>query len=258
MSKTSLLILVLVFCLITPSIVLASSAGLVIEKQGEEIKTDCVSFDGEYISGYDLLKKSRFSSTVEKGFVTEIDGLKSKEHSAMSGDDLFWSYWYYDTDWQFSNVGLFYSKVYNGEIEGWSFGSGKNNFPSLSINQICSIKQTSAETAVSSQAEEKPLAITSTIASEKKTENSTPDVKEQIEYLPKSPQIISTPSLDTTAVSAGAEDQISKDLGDTSAFLLFPEFNLKNIAITILLFFFFAVIFVFTKKFYLRFLKGRS
>ncbi|OQA52567.1 MAG: hypothetical protein BWY43_00438 [candidate division WS2 bacterium ADurb.Bin280] len=125
------------FAIFYPNIALASKTGLVVKKSDGQIKTACVEFEQETISGMSILKKSPFTIIEKNGFVVSIDQEGEKESHQMSSGDFFWSYWKKDGAWSFQNIGVNYSNVKNGDVEGWIFGDGSSSLPNIKFSDIC-------------------------------------------------------------------------------------------------------------------------
>ena len=127
----------LFLCILLPDLVFASKAGVVLKKPSGETKQICVEFSEEIISGYELLKRAGLNPKSEGGFIIEIDNIRSKKSDQMSEDDSFWSYWHFDQNWKFNNVGVNYSKVKDGSIEGWELSTGINSLPQINFEELC-------------------------------------------------------------------------------------------------------------------------
>lgn len=215
-----------------PCFALASQAGLVIQKQDGTVKTSCVIFSGSSISGMELLKLSELTLNIKNGFIVTIDGEGSKDNAQMSPGDPFWSYWRLDGDkWNFQNVGANYSKVRDGDVEGWEFGDGKTNLPKISFAQICPSDQASIA--------ESPTIIDSGAKTASATRT-------------KTPAAVQTVSTETSAIeqispTATAQDArvLSESTQSTKSFR--PEFNILNVAILFFVFAGAAIVFVLIK-----------
>jgi len=235
-----------------PGFALATKAGIIIKKQDGNTKTACVDFDGETISGLQLLQKSPFNPVVKNGFVIQIDGEGEKDSAQMSKDDLFWSYWKFDSYWRFQNVGANYSRVANGDIEGWEFGRGKSSLPKVSFEQICP----------SAKSEDtKPNETIDQAGDMKLTQ--IPVTAQRVDNLEiESPKNIlnNNPSIPNGTIGGQIADlpQSVKGATDTKQPLsIFPKFNLKNVLILFAIFILAGTSFVFIKAGIKKFVKSR-
>lgn len=128
---------VIVFLCIIPQTALASRAGLVVKHSNGEVVKSCIEFKEEVISGLALLELAGMRPVLDGGFVIEIDGERTKTAWSMNSADPYWSYWIYNDGWQYSNFGAVYSKVKDGEVQGWEIGKGQNSLPELSFDALC-------------------------------------------------------------------------------------------------------------------------
>lgn len=123
--------------LLIPSMALASRAGLVIKHSTGVTKELCVEFEGDFVSGLDLLRLSGMNPVLDRGFVVEIDGERTKSAWDMVPGGSYWSYWFWDNGWRYSNLGPAYFKVKEGEIQGWELLSGTSSLPEVLFGNIC-------------------------------------------------------------------------------------------------------------------------
>jgi len=223
-----------------PGFVLASEAGLVVKKSSGELKQVCVSFDSDSISGWELLSRSGLNPVQENGFVVEIDSMRSKSPSLMSSNDPFWSYWKYSNGWRFSSVGANYSRVKDGEIEGWELGSGKSSLPEVSFSSIC-VEEEATEAAAQSTAAGDQVEVQAQPSPQGK-----PVAAKSKQISSASEKEVSPSDTSTTGTVAGESD--AKDRFDFS-------FNLKNIMIVFLIFLLGGAVFLFAKVLIRKFSK---
>jgi hypothetical protein len=125
-----------------------SRAGLVLQFPGGSTQTYCVPFDGDSISGLDLLLKSGLDVKVQVygglgAEICEIDSTgcdypnQACACQSYGPGGVYWSYFHLkDGQWQTSIVGAGSYKVHNGDVEGWAYSSGKP--PALyTFSQVC-------------------------------------------------------------------------------------------------------------------------
>jgi hypothetical protein len=119
-----------------------NQAGLVVEFGNGSLYTDCIAFEGESISGYDLLVRSGLS------LETAIDpsqgvAICKIESDGCPADDCFcqmpeyWAYWnLVDSTWSYAGSGSSLNRVGDGDVDGWSWGTGSPP-PVVTFNQLC-------------------------------------------------------------------------------------------------------------------------
>jgi hypothetical protein len=138
MKSSSILLLFIALSLaLIPNEAYANKAALVVRKSTGEIKTACVEFTQEYISGEDLLNASGFKPVFENKFLVEIDLERSNSSANLSDDDLYWSYWIFSNGWKYANSGASYTKVYDGNIQGWQLAHSTILLPNPNFDDIC-------------------------------------------------------------------------------------------------------------------------
>lgn len=230
-----------IFLILSPTLAFASQAGIVIKKQNGTVKSSCVAFDGSSISGMQLLQNSGFNPVVKNGFIVSIDGVGDKDSSQMSKDDLFWSYWKLKNGaWSFQNSGANYSRVNDGEVEGWEFGHGTSSLPQITFERICQKIKTDESTKFSGNIT--PSQDNNNTATVEQITASQTSVSVKIaDKAPISTQTI-VPGQTDTQSSANVKGD-----NDQRSTTVFPEFSLKNIAILFLIFIAFGAIFIFVK-----------
>lgn len=117
-----------------------SQAGLVVQFAGDRIKTRCVSFQGEEISGADLLLTySGFDVNVDAssgmGITVcqiETEGCPYPAKPCFcqcmgGGDCAYWNYFYREpgsSEWTYSALGAVLRQVRHGSVEAWVWGDG--------------------------------------------------------------------------------------------------------------------------------------
>jgi hypothetical protein len=124
-----------------------NAAGLVIQTNQDEVTTACIPFDGETISGLDLLDASGISYELQDGFMNSIMNLANPQ-----GGTMYWSYWRWNgREWVFNNTGAGDSRVLPGSIEAWYFTNWEI-FPSPPPNFVPHIRAICAQTALKDHA----------------------------------------------------------------------------------------------------------
>ena len=118
-------------------------AGLVVRFGDGSVATRCVEFSEPQVSGYDVLMRSGLG-VVAAYYSGEGTAICKIEHEGCSVEDCltcaypnYWSYWHLvDGAWVYSQASVSGYTVRNGEIEGWSWGSGEPP-PVVPFDQIC-------------------------------------------------------------------------------------------------------------------------
>jgi hypothetical protein len=114
-------------------------AGLVIQYADGRTETRCVTFEGEEVTGADLLTFSGLDLIVDASSgmgitVCQIEG-EGCNHPAEpcfcqcmgGGECAYWNYFYRDpgaTEWTYSALGPILHRIENGSLEGWVWGNG--------------------------------------------------------------------------------------------------------------------------------------
>jgi hypothetical protein len=117
-------------------------AGLVVQTGEGQVKTACVRFTEDSLTGYDLLVRSGLlvNSLTDPSLGTAVCGI---EETGCPVDDCFcampdyWAYWQVGpTGWAYAATGAGQSVVTNGSVDGWSWGEGIAP-PVYSFQDIC-------------------------------------------------------------------------------------------------------------------------
>ncbi len=118
-------------------------AGLVVRFGDGSFITHCVEFGESQISGYDVLMRSGLNAVAafnsgQGAAVCAIEGTGCPVESCLTCDTPnYWSYWrFVEGAWVYSPVGASAHTVYNGDVEGWSWGAGDPP-PEVPFHQIC-------------------------------------------------------------------------------------------------------------------------
>ena len=160
----SFILLLLTILLLTPAEADGPNrAGLIIDYGDGNVATFCVEFDEESISGMEVLERAGRELVLGFGGVTvcAIDGV-----GCLGSDDCwcecgnpsqgctYWMYWHLKGgEWRYSEAGAAGYPVYDGDVEGWVWGSGSTEGgvqpPVYTIEQICNLltPQTDTPTA---------------------------------------------------------------------------------------------------------------
>ena len=109
-------------------------AGLVVTFGDRHSATFCVEFSEDSITGLQLLQRSGLPLVTSAGgqgsAVCGIDGEGSDDPTncflpCTGGTCLYWAYYgYVSGAWKFSQIGAGSRVVHDGDIDGWSWGSG--------------------------------------------------------------------------------------------------------------------------------------
>ncbi len=129
-------------------------AGLVIQ-DGSEVKTYCVAFRGDGITGQDLLKDAGLGIEVFGGgsglTVCALGPTGCKDASSFTscfcqcqgGDCTYWAFFtrQYGKNWVYSSLAFNLLKAKDGDVHGWKWGRGAaNSAPApldITFAQIC-------------------------------------------------------------------------------------------------------------------------
>jgi hypothetical protein len=129
-------------------------AGLVIQYGEGWVETRCVSFQGDEISGTELLTRSGLEVVMDpsSGLGVTICQIESQGcafpadpcfcQCMGAGECAYWNYYYRDEgamDWTYSALGAVLRRVRTGSVEAWVWGDGKTP-PSdeMTFAAICS------------------------------------------------------------------------------------------------------------------------
>lgn len=123
-------------------------AGLVVAFGNGTVRTACVAFAEEEISGDELLSRSRLSFGMSaEGAVCSIEGEGCPHNDCFCecpdlDNCLYWAYFNLDDgQWVYSQVGPAFSIVQDGSVDGWAWGRGDFDGaqppPRLTFADIC-------------------------------------------------------------------------------------------------------------------------
>lgn len=124
-------------------------AGLVVQFAASDIRTYCVTFSGDSISGLDLLLKSGLDIRAEAyggmgGLICKIgpQGCDYPQQAcacqSYGPGGVYWSYTHLiNGGWKTAQQGASSYRVRNGDVEGWAWSSGKGPGVTPSFGQIC-------------------------------------------------------------------------------------------------------------------------
>jgi hypothetical protein len=120
-----------------------NQVGLVVQFGDGRIETDCVKFEEEKITGYQVFERSKFD-VIPSFFSAEGWAICKIEENGCSADNcfcdpkLFWSYWsLMDGAWLYSVKGASNFYVYDGDVQGWRWSDGEAPEKVYSIDEIC-------------------------------------------------------------------------------------------------------------------------
>lgn len=117
-------------------------AGLAIFYGGDTFFTKCISFTEESITGLDLLKSSGLSvetatNPTQGTAICKIDDTGSPSSDCFSSMPDYWSYWQMGNNgWEYSATGSDKSKVVDGTVNAWYWGTGDQP-PAITFQNIC-------------------------------------------------------------------------------------------------------------------------
>lgn len=135
-------------------------AGLVIVHGDGSVLSRCVEFDGESISGYELLERSGLELRMEVSGMgpticaVDQEGCGAGEHCfcrCLSSPCEYWSYWRLEDDgWRYASVGAGNTQVSDGMVEAWVWSEGSMQKgtapqpPDLTLDAICQAQPAAA------------------------------------------------------------------------------------------------------------------
>jgi hypothetical protein len=116
-------------------------AGLVVRLDDGRTITRCVQFNEQTISGQDVLLLSGLEVVTDGQAVCDIEGQSGCPAATcfcrcQQSTCLYWSYWHLVGGWEASGVGAGDYQVHDGEVEGWSWGTGVPP-PDIPFYRIC-------------------------------------------------------------------------------------------------------------------------
>lgn len=124
-------------------------AVLVVDRgtEGGPLDPLCVVLRAEQVSGkrflqlasnqYDL--QVRFARYSHGTAVCEIANVGNEGNDCLEGAETYWGYWRGNGSggWESSNEGVDDTVVENGDVEGWSWGRGRNEPPATTFAEGC-------------------------------------------------------------------------------------------------------------------------
>jgi hypothetical protein len=121
-----------------------SEIGLVVQFGDGRIETECIEFEEQSITGYDVLEHSKFDIVFEgfpgQGYaVCKIGDKGCPASDCLTCEaPLFWSYWYLeDNKWNYALIGVSNFDVKNGDVQGWRWGVKGAPDEIISFDEIC-------------------------------------------------------------------------------------------------------------------------
>ncbi|MGB8215444.1 MAG: hypothetical protein WCE68_17980 [Anaerolineales bacterium] len=134
--------------------------GLLISYGNGTVKSQCITFSGEKITGLAVLKASGLPLEVAYSSagaaVCKIGNVGCPVNNCFcDSPPNFWAYWHIQNgNWVFSEVGASSYSVSNGDVDGWAWGVGQSNPPAqTSFDQICAVLPTPTETLITTPTE---------------------------------------------------------------------------------------------------------
>jgi len=119
----------------------SSKAALVVTLPDGSSLLRCVEFEGETISGYDLLANSglQLAAKYSPGMgnaVCGIEGQGCPTDNCFCKQPDYWSYWHFENgEWGYSAVGADVYEVSAGMVDGWAWGSLSP--AQVTFDQVC-------------------------------------------------------------------------------------------------------------------------
>lgn len=104
--------------------------------------TRCVEFGEAEISGYDALARSGLAIVADYSnlgaAICKIEGTGCPANECLTcAAPNYWSYWHLkDSSWSYSQQGSSNYMLHNGDVEGWSWGTGAPP-PVIAFDQVC-------------------------------------------------------------------------------------------------------------------------
>jgi len=151
-------------------------AGLVVQFADGQTKTICVEFEGEEITGADLLIRSGLDAVVDPSsglgiIVCRIDG-QGCDYPAEpcfcqcsgSGPCAYWNYFYREPGqdgWTYAALGALRHKARSGSVEAWVWGDG-TTLPAagLTFEVVCPASTPAATPQVTGTPQQPALQVT--------------------------------------------------------------------------------------------------
>ena len=142
-----------------------NQAGVIIDT-GKEVKTACITFQGDSITGAQALELANsqpvFQSYAGVGrAVCSLCGVgcPAGDSCLTCAGSMFWNYFRAPADqptFTVSGIGAGSSRVKPGDVEGWKFGVGQKP-PYISFNTICGIKtENTTESSMAASKDQMP------------------------------------------------------------------------------------------------------
>ncbi|MGI6209317.1 MAG: hypothetical protein ACOYEW_14040 [Anaerolineae bacterium] len=144
----------------------ANQAGLIIEYGDGQVDTFCIPFEGESITGLELLQQSGLPVGASAGGmgtqvcqIGEVGCEPGREQcfcQCLSTPCAYWTYFYWENGaWTYSPLGPGLREVRNGDVEAWVWGDGRT-LPSTPPDAACApaAQEQPADVTPTSPAEE--------------------------------------------------------------------------------------------------------
>lgn len=188
----------------SPAMAHAGRAGVVVRHSNGTQTGQCVTFDEDYISGHELLRRAGLSPVLDRNFIVGIDGESGKAFDSAGASSFYWSYWQLDSSgkWTYSRAGATYSKIHDGAIDGWQLGDSTLKLSAANFDAVCPTV-TQADTTTDSQPPAAPVNSSDTSISTSSDNN-------------QDNQNIESNNIDST-VPQEPIDQITKDTNQEMA-----------------------------------------
>jgi hypothetical protein len=129
-----------------------NQAAVIVRLNEEIVESRCVAFDGESISGLELITRSGLDVDLHVAglgsAVCSIEGTGCAADDCFcqcaGGDEcVYWSYWHRtDDSWEYARAGANSYRISHGDVDGWSWGPGSVTNaiepPPIPFEEICS------------------------------------------------------------------------------------------------------------------------
>ncbi|GBD24671.1 hypothetical protein HRbin29_02353 [bacterium HR29] len=127
-------------------------AGLVIDYGDGRVETYCVAFEGDRITGQELLERAGLDVNQFSGMVCAIDGVGCRHQGNFASchcqcedlsDCTYWAYFVQRNDggWVYSSLGFQSQVARHGDLHGWRWGKGTAGSapkpPPLTFADVC-------------------------------------------------------------------------------------------------------------------------
>jgi len=150
-------------------------AGLVIDYGDGRVETYCIAFQGDHITGQELLERAGLDVNQFSGMVCAIGGVGCRPQGNFASchcqcedlsDCTYWAYFVQRNDggWVYSSLGFLSQVARNGDLHGWRWGKGTSGSapkpPALTFADVCGQPASSPTAAAPPATPSSPAATT--------------------------------------------------------------------------------------------------